>query len=294
MGTFRKKVIRRNPFSEKISETFGGKMLGGIIGDICGSIYEWRNRKTENPDEIDLVNPKCHFTDDSVLTLAVADACLGRKDYRSVLKDWGLRYFDAGYGGAFRQWLQREDGGAYNSWGNGSAMRVGPVGWVFGTLEETLGEARRSAEVTHNHPEGVKGAQAVAAAIFLARSKCSKAKIKDYVEKSFGYDLNRSLSEIRPGYKFDVSCQGSVPEAFIAFLESRDFAHAVRLAISIGGDSDTIACITGSIAEAYYQEIPPELGAMAWDRLTREMRGLTQVFLEKYMLPSVSVFAAGD
>ncbi|MDR1274808.1 MAG: ADP-ribosylglycohydrolase family protein [Candidatus Accumulibacter sp.] len=269
-------------------------MLGGIIGDICGSIYEWRNRKTENPDEIDLVNPKCRFTDDSVLTVAVADACLGERDYRSALKDWGTRYLDAGYGGSFRQWLVREDADAYNSWGNGSAMRVGPVGWAFDTLEETLDEARRSAEVTHNHPEGVKGAQAVAAAIFLARSGRSKAEIGDYIKKSCAYDLDRSLNEIRPDYEFDVSCQGSVPEALIAFFESRDYAHAIRLAISIGGDSDTIACITGSVAEAFYREIPAELGAMAWNRVTHEMRLLIHAFLEKYTLPSASVFTHGD
>jgi ADP-ribosylglycohydrolase len=266
-------------------------MLGGIIGDICGSIYEWRNRKTENPDEIDLVAPNCFFTDDTVLTLATAEVCLGRiADYRSAFRDWGVRYFDAGYGGAFRQWLQREDAGPYNSWGNGSAMRIGPVGWVFDTLDETLAEARRSAEVTHNHPEGVKGAQAVAAAIFLARRGRPKAEIGDHVEKSFGYDLRRTLNEIRPGYRFDVSCQGSVPEAIIAFLESRDFAHAIKLAISIGGDSDTIACITGSIAEAFYGDIPVELGALARDRLTPEMRALAREFLEKYALPSASVF----
>ncbi|MDR2508230.1 MAG: ADP-ribosylglycohydrolase family protein [Candidatus Accumulibacter sp.] len=247
-------------------------MLGGIIGDICGSIYEWRNRKTENPNEIELEHPACRFTDDSVLTFAVAEACLGGGDYRNALRAWGLRYPDAGYGGTFRQWLQREDGAPYNSWGNGSAMRVGPVGWAFGTLEETLDEARRSAEVTHNHPEGIKGAQAVAASIFLARSGHSKDSIRTYVETSFQYDLGRAIAEIRPGYDFDVSCQGSVPEAIIAFLESADFAHAIRLAISIGGDSDTIACIAGSVAEAFYREIPGSLVRMARDRLTPEMR----------------------
>jgi ADP-ribosylglycohydrolase len=168
-------------------------------------------------------------------------------------------------------------------------MRVGPVGWVFDTLDETLAEARRSSEVTHDHPEGIKGAQAVAAAIFLSRSGRSKSEIGDYVKKSFGYDLDRTLSVIRPGYEFDESCQGSVPEAIIAFLESRDFAHAIRLAISIGGDSDTIACITGSIAEAFYGKIPAELVAMANDRLTPEMRALTRVFLERYVLPSALV-----
>jgi ADP-ribosylglycohydrolase len=271
-------------------------MLGGIIGDICGSIYEWKNRKTETPDEIDLANPDCFFTDDTVLTLATAEVCLGGKpDYPSAYRAWGLRHFDAGYGGAFRQWLQREDAGPYNSWGNGSAMRVGPVGWVFDTLDDTLAEARRSSEATHNHPEGIKGAQAVAAAIFLARSGRSKSEIGNFVKKSFGYDLDRTLNAIRPGYRFDVSCQGSVPEAIIAFLESRDFAHAIRLAISIGGDSDTIACITGSIAEAFYGEIPAELAAMAKDRLTPEMRALTRAFLEKYAHPSASVLSdVGD
>ena len=236
-------------------------MLGAIIGDICGSVYESINRKEDNPTVIDLVNPppprstrktrwdNCCFTDDSVLTVATAEVLLQQRNYTEAYKEWGCRYIDAGFGGTFWKWMQSASLEPYNSWGNGSATRVSPVGWFYNTLEETLAEARRSAEVTHNHPEGIKGAQSVASAIFLARNGKSKQEIKEYIEATFGYDLNRATALIRPDYVFDVSCMGSVPEAIICFLESNDYVHAIQVAISIGGDTDTIACITGGIAE---------------------------------------------
>ena len=184
------------------------------------------------------------------------NAISGDNDYEHNYYEFGKKYEGRGYGGGFASWLQNPDRKPYGSWGNGSAMRVSPIGWACDTLEETLEEAQWSAEVTHNHPEGIKGAQSVAGAIYLARTGRSKAEIKTFVETTFGYDLNRTIDQIRPNYKFEVSCQKSVPEAIIAFLESKDFESAIRLGISLGGDSDTIACITGGIAEAFYGEIP--------------------------------------
>ena len=227
-------------------------MVGAIIGDIVGSIYEWHNIKTK---DFPLFGGKCHFTDDTVMTIAVAEGLLnggGPNDYIAAMKRFGAIYPNAGYGGHFRIWLFTDDTDPYNSWGNGSAMRVSPVGWFFDTLEETEKAAEVSAAVTHNHPEGIKGAKATAAAIFLARNGKSKAEIKTYIEEKYGYNLSRTLDEIRPGYKFNESCMETVPEAIIAFLESDDFEDAIRNAISLGGDSDTLAAITGSIAEAAY------------------------------------------
>jgi len=269
-------------------------MLGAIIGDICGSIYEFNdhNRKTTEPQTILLVEPDCFFTDDSILTIATADALLQKRNYTEAYKDWARRYPDAGYGGTFGDWMESDSTEPYYSWGNGSAMRVSPVGWFFGTLEETLAEAKRSAEVTHDHPEGIKGAQSVAAAVFLARSGKTKQEIKKFIESTFGYDLNRTTDQIRPSYRFDVSCMGSVPEAIICFLESNDYVHALQLAISIGGDTDTIACITGGIAEAFYQEIPDELIQFANAKLTGEMKQVIVAFQEYIRhLPSISMVA---
>ncbi len=228
-------------------------MLGAMIGDIVGSVYEWRNIKT-----MDFVffKDNCHFTDDTVLTAATAQALMTDGDYTAAYQEFARRYPGRGYGGNFSQWIWAEDPQPYNSWGNGSAMRVSPVGFAFNTVEEVLSEAERSASVTHNHPEGIKGAQSTALAILLSRQGASQAEIKEEIKERFGYDLDRTLAEIRPSYDFDVSCQGSVPEAIIAFLESEGYEDAVRKAISLGGDSDTIACITGGIAEAFYGEIP--------------------------------------
>jgi ADP-ribosylglycohydrolase len=238
-------------------------MIGAIIGDIVGSPYESSNFKNDiKTKEFPLFNENSRFSDDSVMTIAVAEALMnGGKpdDYIDAMKKYGRLYPRVGYGGQFSRWMRSDDREPYNSWGNGSAMRVSPCGWYFNSLEETLHAAEVSAAVTHNHPEGIKGAQVTAAAIFLARTGSTKAEIKTYIESNYGYDLSRTLDEIRPTYKFDVSCQGSVPEAIIAFLESTDFEDAIRNAISIGGDSDTIGAITGSIAEAAYGGVPNDI-----------------------------------
>ena len=231
-------------------------MFGAIAGDIIGSPFEWNNIKTT---DFELFSSKSRFTDDTVMTVAVADAILHNKDYIDVFKEYGRKYPDAGYGSAFKKWFMSDDMTGYGSFGNGSAMRVSPVGFAFNTIEEVLEEAKKSAEVSHNHREGIKGAQATASAIFLAGQGRSKKEIKDYIQEHFGYNLERTLDDIRPDYKFDVTCQGSVPEAIIAFLESEDFEDAVRKAVSLGGDSDTIACIAGAIAQAFYKKIPEEI-----------------------------------
>ena len=255
-------------------------MLGAIIGDICGSIYEFDNRKTDKPETIELANPACFYTDDTVLTVAVAQAAFGDGDYEKAILTWARAYPKESYGHNFRQWFQGEYQQPYNSYGNGSAMRVSPVGWAFDSLAETLRQAEQSAACTHNHPEGIKGAQATAAAVFIARNGGTKEDIKTYIAKEFGYNLGRSLAEIRPVYQFDESCQGTVPEAIIAFLESRDFNHAIQCAISIGGDSDTLAAITGGIAEAFYMSenrfrtisgIPEDLQRFAESKMNTDM-----------------------
>lgn len=226
-------------------------MTGAIAGDIIGSVYEFDNIKTT---DFPLFTDESDYTDDTIMTVAVADWLLNGGDLVKVMQRYGREYPypTGGYGGRFSGWLCEKDPQPYNSWGNGSAMRVSAVGWMFDSLEKTLEVAKETAVVTHNHPEGIKGAQATAAAIYLARTGKSKQGIKDYIEATFFYDLDRTCDEIRPAYHFNESCQGTVPEAIIAFLDSSDFEHAIRLAVSLGGDSDTLACITGGIAEAYY------------------------------------------
>jgi ADP-ribosylglycohydrolase len=214
----------------------GGAMIGALAGDIVGSIYEWHNIKTK---EFPLFSPRCSFTDDSVLTIALADAILNNQDYTQKLKAYYRRYPGAGYGGSFHRWARSDSTQPYNSWGNGAAMRISPVGYAYDTLEDVLDQAKRYTEITHNHPEGIKGAQATAAAIFMSRAGESKAGIRKLVEERFGYDLSMTCDQIRPTYTFDVSCQGTVPQAIIAFLDSVDFEDALRNAISLGGDSDT-------------------------------------------------------
>ena len=196
-------------------------LYGAAIGDICGSVYEFSDFKADKPETIDLVNKRCFFTDDTVITAAIAEAVRTDRNYTAAVYEWANRYPAAGYASMFFEWFHSKNPQPYNSWGNGSAMRVSPVAWAFDTEEEVLEEAKRSAEITHNHPEGIKGAQATALAIFMVRNGMNKATIKERIELDFGYDLTRTLDEIRPTYKFDVSCQGSVPEAIIAFLESR-------------------------------------------------------------------------
>ena len=254
-------------------------MLGAIAGDIIGSVYEAAPiKRTDFP----LFQSASTFTDDTVLTVAVADCLLNDKDYTQSLQAWGRKYPGAGYGGNFSHWIFDKNPRPYNSWGNGSAMRVSPVGWALDKLESVQQEAKRSAEVTHNHPEGIKGAQAMASAIFLARQGSDKATIKAYIEEHYAYDLSRKLEGIRPDYRFDVSCQGSVPEAMIAFLESESFEESIRLAVSLGGDSDTQACIAGSIAEAFYGRVPAEITDEIMKRLPKDLRLVTQKFKQTY------------
>lgn len=254
-------------------------ILGTIIGDIIGSVFEWDNIKTT---DFELFCERTDFTDDSVLTFATMDSILNGIDYSKAYQTYGRNFPHRGYGGFFKSWIRSDDPLAYNSFGNGSAMRVSPVGWAYDTLEEVLLEAKRSAEVTHNHPEGIKGAQATAAAVYLARNGSSKADIKQYVQDTFGYDLERRIDDIRPVYSFNETCQETVPEAIIAFLESDDYESAIRLAISIGGDSDTVACITGGIAEAFYKEIPEWIVENALRLLPTDVIKLIEEFSMKY------------
>lgn len=257
-------------------------MIGAIAGDIIGSIYEHRNIKTTR---FPLFHPMCRFTDDTVLTVALAESILHVTPYVDLLKAYYRAYPRAGYGGTFHQWAQSEDTRPYNSWGNGSAMRVSPVGFAFDTIEDVRDRAKGSAEVTHDHPEGIKRAQAVASAIFLARTGRGKDQIKNYVETTFGYRLDRTLDEIRPTYDFNVSCQGSVPQAITAFLESDDFEDAIRKAISIGGDSDTIACIAGGIAQAYYGGVPEPIRLRVFEVLDDRLGDMTRAFSQRFACP---------
>lgn len=258
-------------------------MLGAIAGDIIGSVYEWDNIKTK---EFPLFGPKSFFTDDSILTIALADAILHAKDYGEVMRQYYHRYPEVSYGGMFQQWAENHDSGyynsPYNSWGNGSAMRTSPVGYAFHDLDEVLFRAEYYAAVTHNHPEGIKGAQATAATIFLARTGASKSEIASFVVQRFGYELSKSLDEIRPHYHFDESCQGTVPQAITAFLESTGYEDAIRNAISLGGDSDTLACITGGIAEAFYSGVPEEIGERAMGILDEGLRGVVDAFYRAF------------
>jgi len=254
-------------------------LLGGIAGDIIGSVYEFHNIRTT---EFSLFVDRSHYTDDTVMTLAVANKILKGGTYEKELQEFGRRYPKSGFGTNFKEWISSDDPKPYNSYGNGSAMRVSPIAYAFNEINEVLSEAKRSAEVTHNHPEGIKGAQAVASAVFLARRGSSKDDIRRYITENFKYDLTRSIEGIRPNYHFDETCQGSVPEAIIAFLESQDFENAIRLAVSIGGDSDTIASITGAISEAFFKDIPEEIKKNVITLLPDDLRTVLTNFTEKY------------
>jgi ADP-ribosylglycohydrolase len=252
-------------------------LLGALAGDMIGSVHEYTRRKRK---DFPLFQPNSSFTDDSVLTLAVADAILNGRDYAEAIREYGLRYPNAGYGGMFIRWLHSR-GGPYNSFGNGSAMRVSPVAWAFDSLEEVLRQAEASAAVTHNHPEGVKGAQAVALAIYLARTGASKEAIRGEIESRFAYDLKRTLADLRPDYAWSEICQTSVPESIIAFLEAVDFEDTIRCAISLGGDADTMAAIAGSIAEAFYG-VPQPIAEEVQRRLPGELWVVVEGFSKKY------------
>ncbi len=254
-------------------------MIGAIAGDVIGSVFEHHVIKST---QFPLFSRHSKFTDDTVLTVAIANSILRGIDYAISLKTFGATYPHAGYGASFFRWIFSSDMKPYNSWGNGSAMRVSPVGFAFTSIEDVLKEAKKSAEVTHNHPEGIKGAQAVALAIFLARSGKNKAAIKAEISQRFGYHLDRRLNDIRPHYSFDVSCQGSVPESIIAFLEGENFEDTIRQGISLGGDSDTIACIAGGIAQAFYQGIPQEITSNVRKRLPESFLDIIDEFCERY------------
>lgn len=254
-------------------------IIGAIAGDVIGSIYEFNNTKTV---DFPLFNEKCDFTDDTVLTLAVADCILHKKDFAKTIWEYARKYPNRGYGGRFAEWIRNTELKPYNSFGNGSAMRVSAVGFAYNDLDKVLSVAKQTAEVTHNHPEGIKGAQAVASSIFLARIGKSKQFIKDYIITNFKYELNDTIENIRPKYEFDETCQGSVPQAIIAFLESSNYMDAIRLSISIGGDSDTIACITGGIAAAFYKSIPNDILKFVIDKLPVEFNDLIIEFDQKF------------
>lgn len=252
-------------------------MLGAIAGDMIGSLYERTPIKSKDFGEV-----VSSFTDDTVLTIAVADAILNGTDCAESIKKYARKYHNLPYGGSFRRWFNSRETEPYNSFGNGSAMRVSPVGFAYDTAEDVLFQAKRTAEVTHNHPEGIKGAQSTALAIFMARQGAEKEEIRRGIAARFDYDLGRTVDEIRPGYRFDVSCQGSVPESIIAFLDSDSFMDAIKNAISLGGDADTMACIAGGIAQAWYKEIPGQIVTAVREKLTPDLREVLDRFNETY------------
>ena len=261
-------------------------LMGAILGDIAGSIYEFDSHKST---DINLQDKRMDYTDDTIMTIAVADWILNDKRHTmnglvERMQQWGRRYPHpmGAYGNMFSQWLRSDNPMPYNSWGNGSAMRVSAVGFAFDTLEETMNVAKKCAEVTHNHLEGIKGAQATAAAIFMARTGSPKEVIRRYITDTFGYNLDRSCDDIRPTYGFDGSCQGTVPESIIAFLDSKDYEDALRLCISLGGDADTMGAITGAIAGAYYNKMPYALYEFGMEKLPKDIQNVVGLFNSKY------------
>jgi ADP-ribosylglycohydrolase len=261
-------------------------MLGAIAGDIIGQPYEGMSQNIRTT-VFPLFRSNNHFTDDSVLTAAIADAILTDKPYGEKLKEYYDLYPRAGYGGAFKHWARSGATEPYNSYGNGSAMRVSPISWAFDSIEEVCREAKKSAEVTHNHPEGIKGAQAVAAAVYLARTGSGKEAIRGYLEEKFGYNLSEPVDSLRTWYALDydplyISCMKSVPPAVTAFLDSDDFEDSIRKVISIGGDSDTLACITGGIAQAHYG-VPLEIRNEVLRRLDERLSMVVIEFEDRFM-----------
>jgi ADP-ribosylglycohydrolase len=254
-------------------------MLGTIAGDVIGSVHEGAGTKSK---DFPLFVPLSTFTDDTVLTVAVAEWILRGEDLVDLLHSYTRAYPGRGYGGMFYSWVRSGSREPYNSFGNGSAKRVGPVGFAFETMDEVLDWAERSAAVTHNHPEGIRGAQATAAAIHLAGCGRSKEQIRGFIESRFGYDLHARLDRIRTTYGFDETCQGTVPQALIAFLESASFEDAIRNAISLGGDADTLACITGGVAEAHYGGVPQAIEAPVRARLDSRLLSVIDRFRDRY------------
>ena len=275
-----------NTPQKKSGNLYCPMLMGAILGDIAGSIYEFDPCKSMN---INIQDKRMDYTDDTIMTIAVADWILKdklhtKKGLVSCMQKWGRKYPNpmGAYGNMFSQWLHTDNPQPYNSWGNGSAMRVSAVGFAFNTLEETTKVAKKCAEVTHNHPEGIKGAQATAAAIFMARTGHTKKEIRRYISVTFGYDLDRSCDDIRPTYRFDGSCQGTVPESIIAFLDSKDYEDALRLCISLGGDADTMGAITGAIAGAYYNKMPYALYEFGMDKLPDDIQDVIGDFDSRY------------
>lgn len=265
---------------KKVPSGFPGdlSMIGAIAGDIIGSVHEGVGTKTKR---FPLFDRHSRFTDDTVLTVAVAESILLESDLVDTLHDYFHRYPQAGFGGYFIEWAVLRRREPYNSWGNGSAMRVSPVGFAYDTLDDVMQHAERTAAVTHNHPEGIRGAQATAAAIYLARAGNDKQAIRQQLEALFGYDLSTRLSDIRETYEFDVSCQGSVPQSMVAFLEASDFEDAIRNAISLGGDADTMACIAGGIAEAYWG-VPDKIAKQTLAYLDDQLRKVVEEFIRRF------------
>jgi ADP-ribosylglycohydrolase len=255
-------------------------VIGAISGDVIGSKYEFNRTKEYG---FELFKAGSTYTDDTVLTVATASAVLTGEPWSAVYRRFYSRYPDRGYGGFFKKWASVGGGNPYNSFGNGSAMRVSPIGWAFDDQNMVIKKARESAEVTHNHPEGVKGAEATAWCVWAARNGRSKDFIKEEVKRRWGYELDRRLAEIRPGYKFDATCQGSVPESILCFLESSDFEDCIRLAVSLGGDSDTMGCISGAIAEAFYGGVPEKIAKTAFFKMDANLRSVVADFMRKYV-----------
>lgn len=265
-------------------------MIGAIVGDIIGSRFERAPTKNKR---FKLYTKDNTFTDDSIMTIATLDAIIRKQTFSHTYRKWGKLYPDKGYGSSFNEWIQNPNMKAYNSWGNGSAMRVSPIAYIYDTEEKVLEQSKKSAECTHNHAEGIRGAQAIALAIYLARNNYSKQEIKGVLKNKFKYNLDRETKNFKRKYQFDVSCQGSVPEAIICFLESNDFEDAIRRAIALGGDSDTLAAMAGSIAEAYYGYIPRYMMVNTFKKLPDEMWQMLMYYGRKYNVKSIINYKLG-
>jgi len=256
-------------------------MIGAIAGDIIGSVYEFTNEK---PDyDFAFFSKNSNFTDDTVLTIALADSILNSSEYKTMVRQYYNLYPSCSYGGTFHQWARELIDGPYNSWGNGSAMRVSPIGWAYNDIETVLQKAKESAEITHNHLEGIKGAQATALSIYLSRNGTSKQEIKSEIESRFHYNLDFELEELRKNYSFNESCQGTVPQAIFTFLVSDSFEDSIRKAIYIGGDSDTLTCINGSIAEAFYKGVPEQIKDQVFSILDNHLTKVVKDFENNFL-----------
>lgn len=255
-------------------------MFGAIAGDMIGSVYEFDNLKPEY--DFPLFSVYSEFTDDTVLTAALAESILNNYEYKMKIREYVKLYPDCSYGSSFIKWAFGNNDEPYNSWGNGSAMRVSPVGWAYNDIQTVLQKAKESAEITHNHPEGVKGAQSTALAVFLSRQGETKQKIKQEIENRFEYNLKLSLEELRKSYSFNESCRQTVPQAIFTFLISDSFEDSIRKAVYIGGDSDTLACINGSIAEAFYNGVPVEIKKQVIQRLDTHLLKVVEEFENRF------------